>query len=175
MTATLMTVSQIREHLETDLTDEALQRILNAEEAEIVQRYGAHATATETWQGNGEWLILERTPSTITSVTETDYNVSTTLATNDYRIWSQGKLERLSSGTNVRSYWGSVVTVVYVPEDATAQRRGVLIKLVTLSAKYAGLKSESIGSGDYSMSALDYTAEREALLRSLASRKIWVV
>ena len=67
------------------------------------------------------------------------------------------------------------MTVVYVPEDATAQRRGVLIKLVTLAAKYAGLKSESVGSGDYSMSAADYTAEREALLRSLAGKKIWVV
>jgi hypothetical protein len=175
MTATLMTVSQIREHLETDLTDEALQRILNAEEAEIVQRYGAHATATEMLPGDGEWLVLERTLSTITSVTEIADSVSTVLATNDYRIWPKGKLERLVTGTNPRTYWAPVVTVVYVPEDATAQRRGVLIRLVTLAAKYAGLKSESVGSGDYSMSSMDYTAEREALLRSLASRKIWVV
>ena len=175
MTATLLTVSQMREHLETDLTDEALQRILNAEEAEIVSRYGAHATATEMLPGDGEWLILERTPSTITSVTEIADNVSTVLATNDYRIWPKGKLERLNTGTNARTYWAPIVTVVYVPEDATAQRRGVLIRLVTLAAKYAGLKSESVGSGDYSMSSADYTAEREALLRSLASKKIWVV
>ena len=64
------------------------------------RRYGAHATATETLPGDGEWLILDRTPSTITSVTEIADNVTTTLATNDYRIWPEGKLERLNTGTN---------------------------------------------------------------------------
>jgi hypothetical protein len=177
MTASLLTVAQMRTHLETGLTDEALQRLLDAEESEIVARYGAHTSATETLPGNGEWLILGRTPSSITSVTETetDNATATVLAANDYRLWAGGQLERLSTGTNGRYYWAPLVQVVYVPQDANDQRRAALVKLVTLSAAYTGTKAESIGSGDYSVTAADYTAERERILRSLAARKLWVV
>jgi hypothetical protein len=176
-TATLLTVAQMREHLETDLTDAALQRLLDAEESEIIARYGSHATATETLPGGGTDVILARTPSTITSLTETlgGGTPPLLLVTDDYRLWPEGRLERLTTGTNARSSWAPVVTAVYVPEDATAQRRGVLIHLVMLAARYSGLRSESVGSGDYSMTTADYTAEREALLRSLAGRQLWVV
>jgi len=176
MTATLLTVDQFREHFETDLSDEALQRILDADEAEIVARCGAHASASEMLPGGGEWLVLARTPASITSVTEVVGDTTTVLASNDYRVWPHGQLERLSSGTNGASYWGDVVTVVYVPEDRNAQRTGVLIKLATLSARFTGLKQESVGGGDYASTALDYTLERERLLRSLAPKgSLWVV
>ncbi len=176
MTATLLTVGQLREHLETDLSDEALQRILDAEEAEIVARYGAHSSASEMLPGGGEWLVLERTPASITSVTEIVGDTTTTLATDDYRVWPRGQLERLATGTNGASYWGDVVTVVYVPEDANARRSGVLIKLATLGVRFTGVKQESVGAGDHSETALDFTLERERLLRSLAPKgALWVV
>lgn len=175
MTATLLTVDELREHLETDLADAALQRILDAEEAEIIQRYGPHATATETLSGNGTLLILARTPLTITSITETYETTTTTLAADDYRLWPGGRIERSVYGTNPASYWSPVATVTYVPVDMTAQRRGCLIRLATLAVAYRGVKAESVGSGDYSMTAQDYTTEREKLLRSLAGRKLWIV
>lgn len=177
MTATLLTVGELREHLETDLSDEALQRILNAEEAEIVRRYGPTATQTEMQQGGQTLLVLWRKAGSITSVIETaiDNVTQTTLAANDYRLWPSGQLERLVTGTHPAAFWAPLVTVTYVPEDQSAQRKGVLVQLAALAAKYNGLKSESVGGGDYSATSLDYTIERERLLRSLAGRKLWVV
>lgn len=176
MTATLLTVGELREHLETDLSDEALQRILNAEEAEIVRRHGPTATQSETLQGNETYLFLSRTASSITSVieTESDNLTQTTLASNDYRLLPAGKIERLVTGTNPRSFWSHLVTVNYVPENQADQRRLVLMQLAMLTAKYNAMKSESVGGGDYSGTSLDYTVERERLLRSLSGRTIWV-
>jgi hypothetical protein len=175
MTATLLTVTNLREHIETGMTDAALQRVLDAEEAEIIRRHGPHATATETVWGGGIWLLLARTPSVITSVTEVTQNVSTLLAADDYTVWSGGRLERSPYGTHPASYWAPRVDLVYAPEDWTAQRRAVLIRLVQLTIQYQGVQAESIGSGDYSMTALDYAAERTRLLNSLATQQIWVV
>lgn len=170
----LLTVGELREHLETDLPDEALLRIVTAEEAEIIRRYGAHATAAETLPGNGEWLILERTATSITTVTEIDADVTTVLAANDYRLCQGRQMERLHTGANPRSFWAPLVTVAYVPVDMTAQRKLALVQLATLAAKYTAMKSESVGGGDYSGTSLDYTIERERLLRSLAGRSFWL-
>lgn len=177
MTATLLTVGELREHLETDLSDEALQRILDAEEAEIVRRHGSTATQSETLQGDEKLLFLSRTATAITSVveTESDNLTQTTLAANDYRLLPAGKLERLVTGTHPRSWWTQLVTVGYVPEDQGDQRRMVLVQLAMLAAKYTAMRSESVGGGDYSGTSLDYALERERLLRSLAGRKMWVV
>ena len=176
MTATLLTVGELREHLETDLSDEALQRILNAEEAEIVRRHGPTATQAETLDGGETLLFLSRTASSITSVveTESDNLTQTTLASDDYRLLPAGKVERLVTGTNPASYWAHLVTVTYVPEDQAAQRRLVLVQLAMLAAKYNAMKSESVGGGDYSGTSLDYTLERERLLRSLSGRTLWI-
>jgi len=171
MTATLLTPAQLREHVETDLSDGALQRILDSEEAEIVGRYGAHATASEMLAGDHKpLLILARDAASITAITETVADVDTALAADDYRLWPGGRLERLSDGTHPASTWGDRVAVTYVPADQVAQRSLVLVNLCKLALEYRGLKSEAIGSGDYQMTAQEYNAERNRLLGSLAPR-----
>jgi hypothetical protein len=170
MTATLLTVAQLHEHVETDLPDAALQRILDAEEAEIILRHGAHATASEMLPGGGEWLVLTRAAASITSITETVDDVSTVLAADDYLAWDGSRLQRLDTGTNARSCWGERVTAVYIPLSQVAQRTLVLIQLCKLAIVYNGLKTESVGQGDHSETAMDYNAERAALLRSLSPR-----
>lgn len=172
----LLTVAQLREHVETDLDDAALQRILDAEEAAIVGRYGAHASATELLRGGDRLLFLTRPAQAIASVTEEVDNVFTEpsvtlLAADDYRIWEDGRyLERLATGTNPRLYWGDRVTVVYTPADETAQRTLILVQLCKLAIRYTGARQESVGQGDYSAQEADYVAERNRLLRQLAPR-----
>jgi hypothetical protein len=170
MTATLLTVAQLHEHLETDLPDSALQRILDAEESEIVQRYGAHATASETLQGQGEWLVLSRPAASITSITETIGDDVTPLAADDYLVWGGSRLSRMGDGTHPAWTWADQVAVVYTPLDQVAQRTLVLVNLCRLAIGYTGLASESVGSGDHSETALIYSQERERLLRSLSPR-----
>lgn len=165
--------AQLGEHIEHDLSDNALQRLNDAETAEILRRFGSVTTATELLPGGTRRLILKQKLGSdgITSVTETVGTTDTILAADDYRLWYGGAmLERLDDGTNPRSRWGNRVSVVYVPENRLAQRRLVLINLVKLAIEYRGLKSEGVGAGDYSMTVLEYNAERENLLRSLRHR-----
>lgn len=168
--ATLLTVSGLKEHVETDLSNTALQAILNAEEAEIISRYGAHATASEILEGGGEWLVLQRKASSITSVTETVNDTATVLAANDYQLWGGMRLQRLDDGTNQRYTWGDEITVAYVPQDQNAQRTLVLVNLCKLALAYTGLNAESVGQGDHSETSMEYNAERERLLKSLSPR-----
>lgn len=181
MTATLLSVVELRQHIETDLPDTALALIMESEEAEIVRRYGPHATATDVLSG-GEWfplqmaglsgvtgwLVLSRPAVSIVSIVETTFDVSLALTTGDYTLWPGGRLEREGFGPNPGSWWGESVTIVYIPVDMTAQRALVLVQLCKLALTFTGLKSESIG--DYSATSADYQVEREKALRSLAPR-----
>ena len=168
--AALLTLAQIREHVETDLSNDALQRIIDSEDAEIVQRYGALSTQTETLRGGSERLFLSRLAASITSIAEEVGETTTTLAADDYELWWNQELDRDPDGTNGRSTWGERVTVVYVPQTMTAQRTAVLTQLVQLAVRYNGVQQESVGSGDYSATSADYQRERERLLRKLAPR-----
>jgi hypothetical protein len=172
MTATLLTVAQLHEHLETDLPDSALQRILDSEENELILRHGAHATASELLPGQGEWLVLSRPAASITSITETIGDDATVLAADDYELWGGLRLKREDDGTNPRECWGDTAAVVYVPASQVAQRTLVLVNLCRLAIVYTGLASEAVGSGDHSETALVYNQERERLLRSLAPRSL---
>ena len=114
--ANLLTTSEIRDHVETDLVDGALDRITDAADAEIIRRLGPLATHTQVVSGNGgRYLFLTRKSSAIVSADErvfssddivdgspTDYS----LETDDYSLLSDGyRVERLSSGTNASEYW----------------------------------------------------------------------
>jgi hypothetical protein len=168
--AALLTLAQIREHVETDLSNDALQRLIDSEDAEIVQRFGALSTQTEIFKGGSERLFLSRLVSSITSISEEVGETTTTLAADDYELWWSQELDRDPDGTNGRSTWGERVTVVYVPQTMTAQRTAVLTQLVQLAVRYNGVQQESVGSGDYSATSADYQRERERLLSKLAPR-----
>ena len=87
----LLSVADLREHVESDLPDTALQRVLDAEEGEIVHRYGVDVAASETLPGGGEWLVLERLPASISSIVEwLDQLTSQALDPSDYVLWPGG-------------------------------------------------------------------------------------
>lgn len=166
----LLTVTQILEHFETDLSNDALQRLIDSEDGEITRRFGAPTAQTETLRGGETHLFLSRLVSSITSISEEVNGTATTLAADDYDSWWNQALERLEDGTNGRSTWGDRVTVVYVPQDTTAQRKAALVQLVQLAVRYNGVHTESVGSGDYSATSYDYQRERERLFRKLEPR-----
>jgi hypothetical protein len=182
--ASLLSPTQIRDHIETDLTDTALQRIIDGEEQAIVEAFGPHITADETIQvsameaslgvtgeafpyGATSWIYPSRPIATITSITETVGSVDTILATSDYKIHDGRSIERLQTGTNPRAGWGHRVRLVYVPVDTSALRIRVLIDLVRLALAHTGMQSQSFG--DFGGSAItDYQGERNRILNALA-------
>lgn len=168
-----ITVAQAREHIETDLVDAALQRLIDDADATIVERFGPHTAAVTSTSfrdmQTDDLLFLNRPMSgNPTSVTEwmNDFT-SQLLDPTDYRILYGGRaLQRLVSGVNGRSTWGARVVVVYTPADELAKRTRVEIDLVRLAAKYEALDHETVG--DYSANHPNYLAEREQLLDALA-------
>lgn len=174
--ATLIDPTTLRQHLETDLKDPALQRLLDDADAAIIDRYGPHAgNITVDLEGAQKLLFLDRPATAIVTVSEyaiRDDNVPLVLAANDYRsLFGGHSLERLTTGTNARTMWGERVTVLYSPTDEAAKRTMIEIDLATLAANMKiGVTLESIG--DYQARYADYTAERERILQRLSRRRL---
>ncbi|MFA5130498.1 MAG: InlB B-repeat-containing protein [Patescibacteria group bacterium] len=174
----LITPTQLREHMSTDLSDEALQAIIDAEEASLNDYFGSLGTQVEEFDDAvpGDLIFTSRTISTISSIVEKyqdtfigGYN-SVPLDTTDYEIVPGNKaIRRLGTGTHPVSRWGRRVVVTYTPSTETAKRVLALINLCKLNAVYNGLKSESVGGGEYSMTQGDYDNQRAQILAGLAS------
>ena len=173
--AALVTPTVLREHVETDLPDSALTRILDDADREIARICGPiGATHTVRLWGGDEMLFLAIPAASITTITETVADVETILASDDYRIWPAGfMIQRLHTGTNTRSTWGDEVEVIYTPVAETDRRIRVEIDLARLAIQYNALAAESVG--EYDSTSADYSAERYALLSALRPSQLGVI
>lgn len=181
----LVTPTTVREHIATALSDLSIQQIIDAEEQEIIARFGGHAAQTEQFEAEipGTLLFPKRAMLSVTSVVETilwpdtfigGYGESTaTLDATDYAIEPGGKsLRRLSDGTHPRDDWGQRVVVTYAPVSENAKRVMALINLCKLAINTsAGIKSESVGDGEYSYTLADVASEREKIYATLGSNQ----
>lgn len=168
----ILTVEQLREHVTTELGNDAVQRLLDAAEEAIVKRAGAAGAVTERLGGGYRFLSLRTPAASISSVVETVGDTDTTLAVDDFRLYPAGMvLERLDDGTNQRSTWGSQVVVAYTPVDQDSTRQLVQIELVKMALNYApGTTEERIGEWVQRFSfdsAWTPAMEREEILSQL--------
>lgn len=167
----LLTVSQVRDHVETGMIDGALERFLDAQDADIIRRLGPLATNTQVLPGGNLYLYLSRKSSAIVdSVVErvfADGFISGSptefdLEEDDYSLLSDGyRVERLNDGTNPATGWRGEVTIVSTPTDETAQRKSLLIKLIMLDVRYDGVSKETREGA--SIDYLSYAAEVDKL------------
>lgn len=176
----LVTPAEVREHVETDRTDEALTLLIADAEASLIVRYGPNYPGPVTLTRflldlslvTPTMLYLERPAESIASVTEfwgDPFNeTETVLGPADYRLHYGGRaLERLGNATNPRWLCGHRVVISYVPVDDMAQRRRICIDLVKLALRYNATKE--VVAGDTREYAYDdYTVERANLLDELA-------
>lgn len=158
------------------LEDDALMLLLDAAEQAIDARYGPlGSSASDLLDGGQSYLFLRRRASDIMSIVETDGLTDTTLATDDYRLRSDGvSVLRLATGTNRRAWWGAPVAVTYVPFDDEADRKRVQAALVEADLGYnPGTTMEQVGSWleqrQQSSPAWNYATERDAILASLVA------
>jgi hypothetical protein len=162
----------LREHVTTDLGDDALQRLLDYAEALINRRIGPPGDRTEIIRGGGLYISTSRPIDTVTSVTETTWGDTLSLDPLDYRLRSGGYLlERLQTGPNSRFHWWGDVTVIYAPVDDDAIRTGVQLALCDLALNaHPGLTAETIGAWSQQFAANSVwngTAEEESILSRL--------
>ena len=164
----LLTKTELKEHVETDLVDDAVNRLLDDAEAEIIRRFGAHVTQVDEPLGGDKYLFPSRPITTVTSIVETVGTTDTTLAADDYKlIHSNRQIERLGDGTNGRLTWGDRVKITYVPSDNQDTRKRVQIDLVKLAIQYDVVRT--VESGNYSATFPDYEKERDKILGRLES------
>ena len=175
----LLTVSEVRDAVQTDLGDTALGLMVDAADADIVERYGPHAqdgdvTLTIYPGTNSQLVYLPRPLLSVSEVREGDTTLGDPLTVNtDWSLRDEGRVIRRESTKN--TCWKSMVQVVGTPVDNDAKRKMALINLVKLAAEYQGVGSRRIG--DVSQTNLDYEQERERQLRVIApklSRKVVV-
>ncbi|MFQ5775859.1 MAG: hypothetical protein ACE5GS_15155 [Kiloniellaceae bacterium] len=166
-------IDRVHERVETDLSDDELQAMIDEVAAELDRRYGANAAATRILRGGTRLLsvwrpIDEGQPVTVIEIDAA--GVETTLAAADYRVLDGGRtLERLNTGPNGRTTWDRLVKITATPISDLKQREEVIVRVVQLEVQARGLTGER--AGDWQASYPDLAAAREAALNSLASRR----
>ena len=163
MASTLITVGQLMEHIETDLSDEALTRLLESADAEIIRAYGPHdGERTVTF-----YLVLRQSPYLLTLPSPaasvsliTEGADDTVVDSDDYTVEYNGRAVLKS-----KSRWLPPVDVTYTPIADNPRRIAVLIDLVKLEIQYRGLNTERVGS--YSVTYMDHDKERQRILTRL--------
>ena len=148
----ILTVDELREHVETSLGDSAVQRLLDGTEALIVARAGPSGAVTELVDGGYRFITLSRPAGSVASVVEryTDDDQLTLSATvnDDYLIHPGGTVvERLTGGTNSAHRFRGRVYVTYTPAGDDDLRALVQIQLCKLEIAFTpGLAMTVIGS-----------------------------
>lgn len=163
-----VTIAIIAEHIEHDIVDAAVQRLIDDADALIVERFGSDSTRTEYFELKvpKSRLWLSSPATSLTTVKEgTLINDLTTLVEGtDHQLTENGwVVERLGGWFLPR------VEVVFAPISDSTKRDRVTIDLVRLAIQYSALNS--LKDGDHSESGLDYDGEREKLIMGLNQSK----
>jgi len=164
------TVAEVAEHIEHDKGSDAIERLIDSAEEEVLTRYGPHNAQVDFLRGGDMFLYTLRPVSLVTSIIETVGETTTSLAANDWTSRSGGWiLERDQNGTNSRRTWADFVEVTYTPESDDDRRKMVIVELVRVSMMYNAAKSKR--TGDVSFTFVEYQDERESILSTLDTRQ----
>jgi len=178
----LLTVEDLRKHITTSLDDEALQRMLDANEAAInlvAGPLGVSVTEIHYPVGYESIILTNRRYQTTTSpdtpIIVEGYGTpdARTLASDDFRV-SGSAIRRLYFGTNPSSYfYAGPVAITGTPEDDTAIREMALVALCRLDVEFKpGIRAITVGKRrtEYQSaqdSGGDYLTQRNAILDGL--------
>jgi len=162
-----ISVTQVQDRLETDLDENMIQLIIDAE-TESLERAKGKASVTETHNASGSRkLVLRRKPASITSIAERTnlLDDAVTLSVNDWRQIGTRVLLRLPDGDNPAGSWGKEVVVTYTAEIDTNLRDRVILDLVQLSIEFRAFEREK--AGDWEGEQESYNERRKVLLNQI--------
>lgn len=158
-------------HVETDLADAELQRLIDDAESEIDLRFGSDASITDfhLLSPKRKRIYLERRANTLTSVEEGEEidELETLVENTDHILTGNGwVVERLGADFQSR------VKIVYAPITDSGRRDRVVIDLVRLAIQYSALSQSR--DGDHAETQRTYQKEREGILVVLNRAKRFV-
>lgn len=160
----LLTVDQIREHVETGLSDDALTRTMNAEEAYIIQMAGPNDGSLTVTVDGGSWTAwLPKPASSITSIHEYYTNSANMTEVTQYNV--------INGGRGIRKFttaWERYVEVEYTPVSDDMLRMQALIELVQLAVQDEGLASSI--DDTYQTVSYDRAMQRRKIIEPLRHR-----
>lgn len=174
-----LTPTQFREHAPTSLSDEELQRLLEAADLDIIANSGPLGSLQDRRRGGGLYLFLSRAAASITSVVERYGDLlgltDVTMDTSDYTLLpDRYTLRREWVGTHRNDRWADSVIVTYTVLDDTAVRERCQIGLVKLEIAYQpGLTAQAIGTWSEQYRNVNYADERAQIFASLTSGVPW--
>ena len=159
MASDLLTVTEVREHVETGLPDDALERVVDSEDAYMRAQVGIHDPAgdmTYTDDNPGRRISLPRPASAITSVTRDSwYGFSYEIPARNYRLQDEGR------AVWIYDYWTSErydqMTIVFTPLPENAERTKALIELIRLAIQDTGLSMERDDTYQYAAKPMSKT------------------
>ena len=140
-----VSVAELRARYETDLANEVLQRVLDANVQAINRAAGAAVAITEDRRPrNSQWVSIQRPAVTIDSITERRRHTSAevTLAADDYRLVGKYRLLRLTDGTNGAAFWGHEILITYTPEVDQDVRDRVTLDLSQIDLEFRAYDRE---------------------------------
>lgn len=156
-----------------DLSDAALQAVIDREETEIVRRFGANytdasTTIAESVMIKGPSVYLRRAILSVSSVSEVTLvgGYTRVLVATDYYAWiGTPRVQRLLMG----GWFGDRVDVVYVPQDDTNLRKSVLLELIRIGSdqQTSGVVAGLGFKLDATKATANQFAERETQLTRL--------
>ena len=145
MASDLLSVAEVKEHVSTDLSDTALERIVDAQDLYIRQMVGVHdpaATMSYTADQPGRRISLPRRATSIDSVTIlSPYGGERVMDASRYWLASEGLAVQVY---DYYVYYPEVdrIMVVFTPASENVQRANALIELVRLAVQDTGLAME---------------------------------
>ncbi len=163
----MLTVAELRKHVETALEDVALQRLLDAALEEI-RSY----THSEIITPIGDWLPLSHEAASITTITEN----GEALNADDFRLSGNGSVVvRRNDGTIPRRRWYGPIEVDYTARTNEATREVVQIALVEFDINFnPGILQQTAGNWN-EMSVTDVRKARAHILSRLSRGVVWPV
>jgi len=149
----MLTVAELREHIETDLGDAALTRLADAAASEITDIAGEIGPVTDVFRSphfpHGKYREVQtrRKIDSISAIVERhDHDgTATTLDATDYEQVLSRTIVRRGDGPNPARLFAPITEVTYQPVVDTALRDRVQIDLVKLAVQFSGLTSERYG------------------------------
>lgn len=162
-------VAEARVLVQTGMSDEDLQALIDRIEADIETAIGApyvdeNTSITEMHEGGKRNLLLKRRVLSVGTVTEyatlSDSTGTELTANTDFVVWGrQGRLERIGM-------WQARIEVVYVPADDRKQWKTAVIDLLRQMISRMPMASESL-SGAFSYTAPHWEKAKRDMLRQI--------
>ena len=161
MASDLLTVAEVREHVTTGLSDAALERVIDGQDAYIRRMVGEHDPATtmvyeDDIDFSYSWHVWLPRPASAIVTVEDRYRYYSEWVVRDeseYYLSDGGRSVRIS-----RDPFRQRVRVTFTPVPENIERAQALIDLVRLETQDTGLNSERDDT-------FSYTAKDKAKVR----------